>query len=108
MYCYNCGFEIKDGTPYYNHYFKSQKSVKPICQECFDDVYWNEVLRDPNTVIIDGIAYCHTEKPSEGGYNGRMFTIQMLDTGEIKRIGLWLNGKIPEAYWREDTAKFIA
>lgn len=107
MYCYHCGSEIKDGIPYYSHYFKSQKSMKPICQKCFDDVYWTEVLHDPNTVIIDGIAYCHTAKPSEGGYDGRVFTIQLLNTGEIKRIGLWLNGKIPEAYWREDTAKFI-
>lgn len=106
MECYRCGFVIKENEPYYAHYFESCKSTKPICHECFEEVYWNEVLNSPKTVIIDGIAYCVTPKASQGGYGGREFTIQMND-GTMKRVGLWMNGKIPELYWREDTAKFI-
>lgn len=105
MECYHCGSAIKGG--YYSHYFKSCGSVKPICHNCFEEIYWSEVFEDPNTVIIDGVAYCSTPKASQGGYGGREFTIQMND-GTIKRVGLWLNGKIPESYLKSNTAKFIS
>ena len=103
--CYRCGKEIIGS--YYNHFFKSSRSLEPICYECFEEVFWFEVLHDKHTIIIDGIAYHIADNPKEGGYGQREFTIQMLDTNEIKKVGLWMNGKIPPEYWKEDNAKFI-
>ena len=105
-FCYQCGSAIPEGTSYFNHFFKSCNNVQPICEKCFDEIYWMEVLNDPNTVIIDGFAYCAVPRAKDGGFGNKEFTIQMKN-GEIKRLGLWMNGKIPEVYRREDTAKFI-
>ena len=105
--CYRCGNEIKDNEAYYSHYFRSANSYQPVCQGCWDDCYWNDVFNDPDTLIIDGFAYCKTSNAKTGGYGNREFTVQILKTGEIKKVGLWLNGKIPEVYQKEDTAKFV-
>ena len=103
--CYRCGDEIYGS--YYDHYFKSCKSTQPICQTCFEEVYWNEVLLNKKTVIIDGIAYYSVDNPSEGGYGGREFIIRMKDNNEIRKVGLWYNGIIPPEYFKENTAEFI-
>lgn len=107
MKCYRCGYEIKNGETYYSHYFKSANSYQPVCQECWDDCYWSDVLNNPDTLVIDGFAYCKTNSAKTGGYGHREFTVQILKTGEIKKVGLWLNGKIPEVYQKEDTAKLV-
>ena len=31
----------------------------------------------------------------------------VVKTDEIKKVGLWMNGKIPPEYFKEDTAKII-
>ena len=103
--CYRCGDEIHGS--YYNHFFKSCKSNQPICQQCFEEVYWNEVLLDKHTIIVEGVAYYTTDNPKDGGYGGREFTIHILETDEIKKVGLWMNGKIPPEYFKKDTAKII-
>lgn len=102
--CYRCGEEVYDS--YYNHFFKSCNSCQPICHRCFEEVYWNEVLLDKNTIIVDGIAYYTTDNPKDGGYGGRSFNIQMND-GTKRVVGLWMNGKIPPEYFKENNAKFI-
>ncbi len=102
--CHSCGDEIHGA--YYSHYFKSQNCTLPICYTCFEEVYWNEVLLNKNTVIIDGVAYYATENPKDGGYGGNPFNIRMKD-GTNRVVGLWMNGKIPPEYFKEDNAEFI-
>ena len=104
MNCYRCGEAIEGN--YYAHFFKSCNSTQPICFNCFNELFWSDVFKDKHTVIINGIAYHATNNPSSGGYGGKEFHIQMND-GTIRKVGLWMNGKIPKEYYKEDTAKFI-
>ena len=100
MKCYKCGSELNKS--YFNY-----ESGKKICQNCFNYLYWDTVLNDPKTLIINGTAYFYTDNPKDGGYGQNEFIIQILNTNEIKKVGLWMNGKIPSEYRKEDNAKFI-
>ena len=104
MKCQRCGDEIYGN--FYQHHFKSCNQFKSICSVCFEEVYWNEVLLDKHTVIIDGIAYYMTENPKDGGFGGKPFKIKMED-GTIRVVGLWMNGKIPPEYFKVNNAEFI-
>lgn len=99
MKCYICGSKLDKS--YFNY-----ENGKMICYHCFNHFYWDTVLNDPKTIIINGIAYCYTDNPKDGGYGGREFLVNIKNEG-IKKVGLWLNGKIPEFYNKEDNAEFI-
>ena len=96
--CYICGKELED--IFYRHNFLGH--FESICRNCFESIYWLEVLNDPNTVIIEGIAY-HVSENDDNGF-GR--TIELLEGGTYENVKLWLNGKVPEEYQAKDNAKF--
>lgn len=100
MKCYKCGSKLNKS--YFNY-----ENGKKICFNCFNHFYWDTVINDPKTLIIDGTAYSYTDNPRDGGYGQNEFIVQILNTNEIKKVGLWMNGKIPSEYLKEDNAKFI-
>lgn len=100
MICYNCGKSF-EGT-YYKHHFKKTNSAETICEDCFHSLYWKEVLENPNTIIVYGLAYCMDDSG-----DGKKFRVCLKKDGSIRETGLWFNGKVPEEYKVEDTAVFL-
>ena len=100
MHCIVCGRQIE----------KSDYNNASLCsKQCFDRLFWKEVL-DDSAIIIDGKCY-HVETERQHGvlgHAGREFVIQK-DSGEIIRTNnLWSNGEIPDFAHRPDNARFVS
>ena len=104
--CVICGKEVE----------KSLYSNAVLCsRECFSKNYWNEVVSDPNTIVVEGCCYCDqgydTEDCGFRGFDGAMFYYRNLKTGKVtKTNNLWLNGGLPD-YLKDsikDTHEFIS
>ena len=103
--CFKCGCSIQ--SSYYSHYFPELKEYKNICGNCFHKVFWEEVLNDPKTIIINKVAYCRDYSKTYEGFGGKRFNIKLKDGTIERNIGLWLNGEVPREYYKKDTAQWI-
>ena len=103
MKCVICGKEIE----------KSRYGNNILCSSvCWNINYWNEVLADPNTLIIDNVAYIDDgRKPKDYrgflGFGGREFAIETNDGRTISTNNLWCRGDIPLERHAQDNAKFV-
>ena len=109
MKCMICGKEVK-----HNHY-SEHSDFFGLCgdTECFDKRFWQLAL-DNKAIIINGTCYHVGKKQTASrytadlGFDGRIFHIKMLDTGEvITTNNLRYNGDIPKEYAIKDNAVFL-
>lgn len=82
-----------------------------VCHSC---AYWFEkiILKDENTVIVNGIRYTIEDEDTPfKGFGGKEFNIEFFDGRTATTHNLWCQGLIPESFRiypeLQDNAKFV-
>lgn len=71
-----------------------------VSAQCFSCDFWDDVAKNPTTLVIDGVAYNPgkaTTPDRWNGFGGQWFTIHK-GWNVIRTCDLWHRGTVPETH----------